>query len=76
LDFIEGLPNSNQYASILVIVDKFTKYGHFITLKHPYTALSIAQLFINNIYLLHGLPEVIISDRDKEFTCALWQELF
>jgi hypothetical protein len=76
LDFIEELPKSNQYDSILVIVDKFTKYGHFIPLKHPYTALTIAQLFINHIYRLHGLPEVIISDRDKVLTSALWQELF
>jgi len=42
LDFIEGLPQSNRYNTILVVVDKFTKYGHFIPLAHPYTALQVA----------------------------------
>lgn len=76
LDFIEGLSKSKQFDTILVVVDKFTKYGHFIPLKHPYTALSIDQLFVNHIYKLHGMPQVIISDRDRIFTSALWQELF
>lgn len=76
MDFIEGLPKSNKFDTILIIVDKFTKYGHFIPLSHPYTALLVAQLFHNNIYKLHSLPQVIISDRDRVFTSNLWQELF
>ena len=76
LDFIEGLPKSKTYDTILVIVDKFSKYGHFIPLSHPYTALSVAQLFLNHIYKLHGLPTMIISDRDRIFTSTLWKELF
>jgi hypothetical protein len=42
LDFIEGLPKSGRYDTILVVIDKFTKCGHFIPLSHPYNALSIA----------------------------------
>jgi hypothetical protein len=76
LDFIDGLPKSHKYDTILVVVDKFTKYGHFIPLSHPYTAMSIAQLYLNSIYKLHGLPQMIISDRDRAFTSAIWQELF
>ena len=76
LDFIEGLPKSQQYNTILVVIDKFTKYGHFIPLSHPYTALSVAQAYMTNVYKLHGLPQVIISDRDRVFTSSLWQELF
>ena len=76
LDFIEGLPKSARYDTILVIIDKFTKYGHFLPLSHPYTAASVAQLFVDNIYKLHGLPKVIISDRDKIFTSTFWQQLF
>lgn len=76
LDFIEGLPKSEKYSVILVVIDKFTKYGHFIPLAHPYFALSVAQLFLDHIYKLHGLPQAIISDRDPVFTSHLWGELF
>jgi hypothetical protein len=76
LDFIEGLPKSQRFDTILVIIDKSTKYAHFLPLAHPFTALSVAQVFVDNIYKLHGLPKAIISDRDKVFTSHLWKELF
>jgi hypothetical protein len=76
MDFIEGLPKSKTYDTILVVIDKLTKYAHFICLSHPYTAITVAQAFLNNIYKLHGMPTVIISDRDKIFTTSFWQELF
>jgi len=76
MDFIEGLPKSGGFDVIFVVVDKLTKYAHFVPLAHPFTALSVAQLFFNNIYKLHGLPDAIISDRDRIFTSNLWQELF
>jgi hypothetical protein len=76
MDFIDGLPKSGQYDCILVIIDKYTKYGHFIPLSHPFTALTVAQKYIDTIYRLHGLPSVVISDRDPLFTSKLWQELF
>ena len=76
MDFIEGLPRSKSYNYILVVVDKFSKYAHFLPLSHPFTALQVAQLYLNHIYKLHGLPTAIISDRDKVFTSQVWQELF
>jgi hypothetical protein len=76
MDFIEGLPQSGQYSCILVVVDKFTRYSHFIPLRHPYTASSMARVFLDQIYKLHGMPLAIISDRDKIFTSKFWQELF
>jgi len=76
LDFIEGLPKSKTFDTILVVIDKLTKYAHFICLAHPYTAITVAQAFLANIYKLHGMPSVIISDRDRVFTSAFWQELF
>lgn len=76
LDFVEGLPKSGSFDCILVVIDKFSKYGHFIPLSHPYTALTIAQKFMDNVYRLHGLPSVIISDRDPIFTSNVWQQLF
>jgi hypothetical protein len=76
LDFVEGLPNSDRYSAILVGIDKFSKYGHFIPLHHPYTALTIAKSYMDHVYKLHGLPKAIIFDRDLVFTSKLWQELF
>lgn len=72
MDFIEGLPKSGKWNAILVVIDKFSKYAHFVPISHPYTALSIAQLYFNQFYRLHGLPSAIISDRDRVFTSSLW----
>ena len=76
LDFIEGLPKSDGYDVILVVVDRFTKYAHFIPLKHPYTAISVARLLFDTVVKLHGLPHSMVSDRDKVFTSHVWKELF
>lgn len=76
MDFIEGLPRSQRYDSILVVVDKITKYAHFVPLSHPFTALHVSQAYVDNIYKLHGLPTSIVSDRDEIFTCHIWKELF
>jgi hypothetical protein len=76
LDFIEGLPKSKQYNSILVVVDKFSKYTHFIPLSNPFTAMQVAIHYMDSVSKLHGLPLAIISDRDKIFTSNLWQTLF
>jgi transposase InsO family protein len=65
-----------QTNCILVVVDKFTKYRHFIPLKHPFTVAMVAKVFLENVYQLHGLPAMIISDRDKIFTSNMWKELF
>lgn len=76
MDFIEGLPKSGRFDTILVVVDKFSKYSHFIPLSHSFSAIDVAQAFMCNVYKLHGLPQVIISDRDKIFTSHLWEQLF
>ncbi|GAA0164062.1 hypothetical protein LIER_39712 [Lithospermum erythrorhizon] len=76
MDFIEGLPPSNKKHAILVVVDRFTKYSHFMALSHPFTTLTVAQLFLDHVYRLHGMPTHIISDRDRVFLSAIWQELF
>ena len=45
-------------------------------MKHPFSALSVAKLFMIHIYRLHGLPTAIVSDRDRIFPSHLWRELF
>jgi len=76
MDFIEGLPKSQGYNVILVVVDRLTKYAHFIAVKHPYTVASIAQIFMDNVVRLHGLPQSIVSDWDTIFASAFGKELF
>lgn len=76
MDFIEGLPLSNGKHVILVIIDRFTKYGHFEALSHPYTAQTIAKTFVDVIYRLHGQPVSLVIDRDAIFTSVFWKELF
>jgi hypothetical protein len=76
MDFIEALPKVNGKSMILTVVDRFSKFAHFIPLGHPYTATSVARAFFNDIVRLHGLPESIVSDRDPVFTGHVWRDLF
>jgi hypothetical protein len=76
MDFIEALPKSEGHDTILVVVDKLTMYAHFISLSHPFTIRTIVQLFLDNVFQLHGLPLAIITDQDKIFASQLWQYLF
>ena len=62
MDFIESLPKSEGRNAILVVVDKLTKFAHFISLTHPFTAQEIAQVFIDTVAKLHGLPKSIVLD--------------
>lgn len=76
LDFISSLPNSHHYNCTMVLVDKFSKYAHFLALTHLFSALSVAKLYLKEVYHLHGLLSSIILDRDPIFTSKLWRELF
>jgi hypothetical protein len=75
LDFIEGLPKSAGFNCILVVVDKFSKYAHFLPLSHPFTAFQVALVYMNNVFKLHAMPLAMVSDRDRVFTSHIWQEL-
>jgi hypothetical protein len=76
MDFISGLPKFGHANNILVSLDKFTKYNHFLPIHHPYIEIPIAQLFIDHIYKLHGLPLAISSDRDLVLIDKLVLEVF
>lgn len=76
MDFIDGLPNSNGFSTILVVANRLSKYGHFVALKHPYSAKLVAEIFVKEIACLHGMPRTIVSDRDPIFTSQFWEEFF
>ena len=68
IDFIIGLPNNFwHHYSIMVIVDKLSKDAHFIRAKSTYKDVNIANNFMKEIFRLHGVPKVIVSDRDAKF---------
>ncbi|CAL8081519.1 unnamed protein product [Prunus armeniaca] len=76
MDFVEGLPSVKGKNAILVIVDRLSNYGHFIPIKHPYTASQVADLFIHEVFKLHGMPQTIVSDKDPTFTSQFWTSFF
>ncbi|MBW0518073.1 hypothetical protein O181_057788, partial [Austropuccinia psidii MF-1] len=73
--FINKLPLSNFFDSILVIVDRFSKMEVFITMISSITSLDLAHLFIKNIFSKHGLPSRIVSDRGYLFFSSFWTNL-
>jgi len=73
---VEGLPKSQEFEVILVVVDRLTKYVHFVPISHPYTTVKVAALYMLYVFNLHGMPTSIGSDRDVTFTSLFWSELF
>ncbi|XP_019265864.1 PREDICTED: uncharacterized protein K02A2.6-like [Nicotiana attenuata] len=74
MDFVTGLPRALRgYDSVWVIVDRLTKSTHFLPVKTTYSGVRYAQIFMNEILRLHGVPISIISDRGSQFTSRFWK---
>jgi transposase InsO family protein len=76
MDFITDLPIVRTKNSILVVVDRLTKMAHFTPCSKSITAEETAQLIMDGIVRLHGLPEEIVSDRGPQFASKFWHRLF
>ena len=75
-DLVTDLPVSHGFTAIAVFVDRLTKMVHFAACTKEVSAPEYARLFVDHVFRLHGLPEVIISDRDPRFTNKFWKHLF
>jgi hypothetical protein len=76
MDFIVGLPlTARKKDSILVIVDRFTKTAHFIAVHTTYSIQDYAELYIDQIVRLHGIPNTIVSDRGTQFVARFWEQM-
>jgi len=81
MDFITKLPKSTnlaigeRYDSILVMVDKLTKYSHIIACKEKFIAEQLEYIVLDRLIRYHGIPKGLTSDRDKLFTSNYWKTL-
>jgi hypothetical protein len=76
MDFITGLPKSTKKNdAIMVVVDKLSKSAHFIPVKSTCEAIDISNIFMKEIFRLHGMPKEIVSDKDTKFTSNFWKSL-
>ena len=76
LDFVTGMPEEDGMDTICTVVDKATKMCHFIPCSEKITAKETAKLYWQHVGRLHGIPSVLISDRDPRFTSRFWRELW
>ena len=76
LDFVVGMPVQGDFDAICTVVDKATKMCHFIPCSEKISAKQVAKLYWQFVGRLHGIPSVLISDRDVRFTSKFWKELW
>jgi hypothetical protein len=76
MDFITGLPRTQRgYNLIWVIVDRLTKVAHFLPVRTTYNGARLAELYMERIVCLHGVPKKNVSDRGTQFTSQFWHKV-
>ncbi|QRW19885.1 Retrotransposable element Tf2 protein [Rhizoctonia solani] len=75
-DFITGFPKLNRHDAILVVINSFSKFGHFIPTSKKVTARGLADLFVSHVWKLHGLPIKTVLDRGTTFTGKFLRALY
>src|SRR6266571_9450246 len=75
MDFMGPFPTSLGYDYLWVIICRLTSTVHLIPIRTTLNALELAFVFIHDVVRLHGLPTLIVSDRDSKLTSRFWHEL-
>ena len=76
MDFVSGFPlTQRKHDTIWVIVNRLTKSAHFLPVRLNYSMDRLAELYVSEVVKLHGIPLLIVSDRDPRFTSRFWKEL-
>ncbi|KAH0607354.1 uncharacterized protein H6S33_002388 [Morchella sextelata] len=75
MDFVTGLPESEGYDTIMVVVDRLTKMRHLLPCNTTVNSEDVAQLYLRNIWKLHELPTHVTSDHGTQFTAKFWKAL-
>ena len=75
MDFIEKLPLSSRFNTILIIVDWLTKQIVFIPAHDTIIFMDLACLFILHVFSKHSIPSYVTSDRSSEFVSNFFQSL-
>lgn len=75
MDYVTDLPTNKGYDVIMVIVDLQSNMRHLVPYNETANAKYVARMYLDNEWKLHGLTQVIVSDRVPQFTSHLWIEL-
>ena len=76
MDFLMGLPRTQRkHDAMWVIVNRLTKSTHFLPIRETDSLEKLAKLYVNEIVILHGVPLLIVSNRDSRFTSRFWEAL-
>lgn len=75
MDFVTGLPMCEEKDSVWVIVDRLTKWAHFVPMNKKDGTEKLAEIYVQQIVHYHGVPVSIVSDQDSKFTSGFWKAL-
>ena len=75
IDYIIGLPKTQEYHAILVVVNRLSKMAHYIPTTKEINAQETARLLLHHVWRYHGTPKEIISDRGPQFDSQVWKQL-
>ena len=76
MDLITNLPNFEGRNDIMVIVDQITIYALFCCISHPFEATIVVTTFMEIVQKIHGIPKIIVSDRDPIFTSKFVRNIY